>query len=130
VNDLQTAIIALIREALVSGDNPLDEAYSMRSDEELARDVFYSYRGPGTDGSGNLRLTMFGLGALQKVYECYEIEFKKGYVLSAKDMLKMDRLCRLPYWVEVKIPKMLVFDAEFATFANMLQGDLGLMGNG
>jgi len=127
MNDMQANIVVLAREALSSGDTPLDEAYASMTDEELAKQMFFSYRGDTVDSGGSLRLTSFGLAALQKLYESHEIAFKRGYELKARHILKVERLCRLPYWLDAKIPKMIVFDPDFATFANMLQGDLGLM---
>lgn len=147
MNDKQTAIIAVLRSVLdgahvaeaaaepddgIDVDDSVDEVSGddflrQMNDDALARLVFYSYLGPGIGGGSKLRLTKFGLEILGRAYESYEINFTKGYVFNTNALRVVEQMCRMPYWLDTKVPRLITFDREFAAHANLVHGDITLM---
>ena len=109
------------------GDQPADEILLQADCETLARRVFYSYRGSVSETARGLRLTSFGLEILKRGFESYPIDFRKGYKINAKELMLLDRMCRMPYWLDLVAPKLVVFDRLFATHAALAGGDIALM---
>src|SRR5690606_2109182 len=80
-----TRILAYLREQVQKPDAPCVEYFTDRTDAQMMRTIFYSFRG-GEEPRG-LRLSPTGFNILTKFFRPYDITLPDGYRIGSADML-------------------------------------------
>lgn len=90
--------------------------------DRFARLFFYNYRKSGNDSKG-LRLSHHGKEILCNMFEHWDLPIEEDYTFNLKDLLILDRECKMPYYFDMKNRRLVLFEKELA-FLLRLNGGL------
>lgn len=122
---IHTRIIAYLREQVQKPDAPCAEYFTDRTDAQMMRTIFFSFRG-GEEPRG-LRLSPTGFSILTKFFRPYDITLPDGYRIGSADMLWLDAKADWPYYIGFGVDhgganKLYVFDHKLGIKLKLADG--------
>lgn len=116
-------IVELIRERQKDLQDPtIAAAINGFDNDTLIRALFYNFRGKHTEARG-MRLTTLGHTIMTTCFDHYKIHLPNTDVLSSRQIIHMDRVCKMPWHFAYRSNVMTLFEKELA-FRLKLVGDL------
>jgi hypothetical protein len=118
MNQHQKIAEALITQATVT-QSPLVSLLEGKDPQQACYVIFASYRGAANQSKG-FRLSDEGLQLMKAFFKCYDVELAPGYRGKLSHLLYMDRVARMPYWMNDKYCSL--FDSELAMMLRLAEG--------
>lgn len=112
-----------IAEAVIAqaqaAQSPLMGLLDGKDLQQVCHVIFASYRGASGQAKG-LRLSDEGLQLMKAFFKCHEIYLTPGYKQKLPHLLYMDRVSKMPYWMNDKYCAL--FDSELAMMLRLADG--------
>jgi hypothetical protein len=109
---------AVIAQATTT-QSPLAGMLEGKDPQQACHVIFSSYRG-GSDQAKGMRLSDEGLQLLKAFFKCHDVYLVPGYKQTLPHILYMDRVAKMPYWMNDKYCAM--FDSELAMMLRLAEG--------
>lgn len=126
MNQVQSSLIAYIRNATQKDGNRTAARLATLTDEQIARMMFSNYRGRDQTARG-VRLTNFGVQMLMVYFQAYEVQCPEWVTFGTAQLLYLDNKAKLPYYVSDRERKIVVFDTELGIKLKLSDGDINTL---
>lgn len=110
---------AVIAQAEVT-QSPLCGLLEGKDVKQVCHTIFASYRASSEGSNKGLRLSDAGLQLMKAFFKCYDVPLAPGYKQKLPHLIYMDRVSRMPYWMNDKYCAM--FDSELAMMLRLAEG--------
>jgi hypothetical protein len=123
---IQVKIADLLIAQFTESDNPLKAMIEGKTTQEVCQLIFISFRGAQGTAKG-LKLSDVGLQLLKTCVQSYDIFLGEGAKVKLPHLLYLDRISKLPYYIDNKSPikKVLTtFDSELAMMLKLADGKI------
>lgn len=112
---------ALIKQAEAKS-SPLKNLLDGKSIQQVCHLIFMNYReGNGKQIKG-LRLSDVGLQLMKAFFQVNDVMLTPGYKITAPHLIYMDRVNRMPYWLNNSYCAM--FDSDLAMMLKLADGKI------
>lgn len=130
-NDVHNDILELLKDLSNTDNDPTKELFDSIDIRKLKSIFFMNYRSNGKREAG-LRLTNQGKTIMEGFFECWEIPIDNEFDIGNREIMILDRHCKLPYYIQYKPrmsqPRMLIlFDKELALILKLNSGNIRMI---
>jgi hypothetical protein len=121
---IQTDIATILVKQASLTENPLKSMVDGLSIQEVCYLIFHSYRGNDKSAKG-MRLSDMGLNLLKAFFKCNNIKMPGGTKVSLPQLLYLDRVSTMPYWISNEY--IAIFDTDLGMMLALAEGNINLL---
>lgn len=125
-NDVHNGILDLLKDLSNTDNDPTKELFDSIDTRKLKSIFFMNYRSNRKREAG-LRLTNQGKTIMEGFFECWKIPIDDEFDIGNREIMILDRHCKLPYYIQYKPRMLILFDKELALILKLNSGNIRMI---